>query len=284
MSPDRHGSGATRIEADLSIKLRERNLMRRASTCLAVIGLALLALTGVASAAPTVTFKAKAVPIPGFPHTGNILGAGAAIEAEYNITGTEYEGSPPPIIGVNFYLPQGAKLHPAGFPTCANTVLEQVGPSGCPKGSAAGPIGKVVGFVSFGGERVIENAELSSFYAPGGGLSFFTDGHSPVSLEILSGGHYTQLNGAGGFGPKLLAKVPLVPSVPGAPFASVKSIKIKAGSAIKKGKETIYYGRVPKKCPKGGFPVKSEMIFAENGEESKPVTVTNTYKAPCPKK
>ncbi len=50
MSPDRHGSGATRIEADLSIKMRRENLMRRASTCLAVLGLALLALPGVASA------------------------------------------------------------------------------------------------------------------------------------------------------------------------------------------------------------------------------------------
>jgi hypothetical protein len=257
--------------------------MRRASICLAVLGFVLVALPSAALAVPTVTFKAKAVPIKGFPHTGNILGAGAAIEAEYQISGTEYEGSPPPIIGVNFYLPTGAKLHPAGFPTCSDTTLEQVGPSGCAKGSAAGPVGTVVGFVSFGGERVIENAELSSFYAPGGGISFFTDGHSPVSLEILSKGHYVNLNGGAGFGPKLVAQVPLVPSVPGAPFASVKSIKIKAGSAIKKGGQTIYYGRVPKKCPKGGFPVKSEIIFAENGDESKPVTVTKTYKSPCPR-
>ncbi len=66
--------------------------MRRASTCLAVLGLALLALAGTASAAPTVTFKAKAVPIPGFPHTGNIFGAGAAVEAEFHISGTEYGG------------------------------------------------------------------------------------------------------------------------------------------------------------------------------------------------
>jgi hypothetical protein len=245
--------------------------------------LALLALSGVASATPTVKFKAKAVPIPGFKGTGNILGAGSAVEAEYIIGGTEYEGSPPPIIGVNFYLPKGAKLHPSGFPTCSNTVLEQIGPSGCPKGSAAGPVGKVVGFVSFGGERVIENAELSSFYSPGGGIEFFTAGHSPVSLEILSAGKYSQLGGAGGFGPKLSAKVPLVASVPGAPFASVKSIKVKAGSAIKKNGKTIYYGRVPSKCPKGGFPIKSEVIFAENGDETKPLVVPVSYKAPCPR-
>jgi hypothetical protein len=243
-----------------------------------------LALTSVASAAPTVTFKAKAVPIPGFPHTGNILGAGTAIQAEYKISGTEYGGFPPPLIGVNFQLPKGAKLHPAGFPTCTKATLEQFGPSKCPKGSAAGPIGKVLGIVSFGTERVEEPAELSSFYAPGGGIEFFTDGHSPVSLEILSSGHYINLGGGGGFGPKLIAEVPLVSTVPGAPFASVESINVKAGSAIKKGGKTIYYGRVPTKCPKGGFPVKTELTFAENGEISKPVTVTANYKAPCPRK
>ncbi len=176
--------------------------MRRASTCLAVIGLALLALPGIASAAPTVTFKALAVPISGFPHTGNILGAGTALETEFQISGTEYQGSPPPIIGVNLFLPKGSELHPTGFPTCTNSTLEQFGPIKCPKGSAAGPIGKVVGFVTFGGERVIEEAELKSFYSPGGGIEFFADGHSPVSLEILSNGHYVNLGGAGGFGPE----------------------------------------------------------------------------------
>jgi hypothetical protein len=258
--------------------------MRRALSCIATLSVALLALPGVASATPTVTFKALAVPIPGFKGTGNILGAGAAVLAEYQIAGTEYQGSPPPIIGVNVYLPKGTKLHTSGFPTCTTSILEQFGPVKCPKGSAAGPTGKVVGFVTFGGERVIEEAELKSYYSPGGGLEFFTDGHSPVSLEILSKGSYVNLNGAAGYGPELKTIVPLVPSVPGAPYASVKSITVKAGSAFKKGGKTIYYGRVPTKCPKGGFPIKTEVIFAENGEESKPEVVTATYKAPCPRK
>ena len=121
-----------------------------------------LALPARASAAPTVTFKAQAVPIPGFPHTGNILGAGAAVQAEYTITGTEYGGFPPPLIGVNFSLPKGTKLHTSGFPTCAEATLEQFGPIKCPKGSAAGPVGKALGFVDFGTERVQEEAERVS--------------------------------------------------------------------------------------------------------------------------
>ena len=39
----------------------------------------LLALPAVSGATPTVTFKAKPVPIPGYPHTGFILGAGTAL-------------------------------------------------------------------------------------------------------------------------------------------------------------------------------------------------------------
>ena len=257
--------------------------MRRAFSCIAVLAVALMALTAVASAAPTITFKAKAVPIKGFPHTGNIRGAGTADQAEFTISGTEYLGSPPPVIGVNVFLPKGTKLHTTGFPTCSKATLEQFGPIKCPKGSAAGPIGTVLGYVTFGGERVEEKAELSSFYSPGGGLEFFTDGHSPVSLEILSTGHYVNLGGGGGYGPELKTKVPLVASVPGAPYASVKTITVKVGSAIKSHGKTVYYGRVPTtKCPKGGFPIKTEVIFAENGEESKPVTVSQTTKTPCP--
>jgi hypothetical protein len=260
--------------------------MRRASTCLVVVGLALLALSASASAAPTVKFKAEAVPIPGYPHTGNIYGAGAAVKAEFEISGTEYGGFPPPLIGVNFYLPKGTKLHSAGFPTCNKSTLEPSGqgPGSCPKGSAAGPVGKVLGIVAFGKERVPEEATLESFYAPGGGIEFFTAGHSPVSLEILSSGHYTNLNGAAGFGPKLVTEVPLVETVPGAPDASVEKISVKAGSAIKSHGKTIYYGTVPKKgqCPKGGFNIKAELTFAGLGGLTQ-TTVPVAYKAPCPR-
>ena len=285
MSPDRHGSGATRIEADLSIKRGEKDLMRRASTCLAVLGLALLALPGVASATPKVTFKAEAVPIPGFPHTGDILGAGTALKAEYTIEGTEYLGSPPPPIGINFYLPKGAVLHSGGFPTCSEEVLKQSGPIGCPKGSQAGPVGMAEGFVSLGGERVEEPAEIFSFYNSAGGFLFLTVGHSPVSLEILSPGRYVNLGGAGGYGPELITKIPEIASLPGAPFASVKTIKVKAGSAVKSHGKAIYYGRVPTKCPKGGFPLKTVMQFGNVNNPKEPGEKAEaSYKAPCPKK
>ena len=92
----------------------------------AIVALLALVLPAAASAAPTVTVRGRAVPIPGFPHTGNYFGAGAAVHAEVRISGNEYAGFPPPLIGINVYLPAGVHLHPSGFPTCPpRTILEE---------------------------------------------------------------------------------------------------------------------------------------------------------------
>jgi hypothetical protein len=258
--------------------------MRRASTCVAILGLLVFALTGVASAAPTVTLKGEAVKIPGFPHTGNILGAGADVKFEIGISGTEYGGYPPPIQQVKLYFPKGVKLDPGPFKTCSTKlVVEELTPEKCPKGSIAGK-GSAEGFVVFGSERVPETVSLESFFAPGAGINTFIAGHTPASIEKASPAKYVNLGGAGGYGPELIAQVPLIQTVPGAPDASTAHISVTGGAAIKKHGKAIYYGTMPKKCPKGGYPVKAEIVFAENGLESTPVTSTALFKAPCPRK
>jgi hypothetical protein len=247
-----------------------------------MLTLAALTSPGVVLAAPTVKVKAEAVPIPGFPHTGDILGAGTAAHGEITIEGSEYFGSPPPVIGVNVHLPLGVQLHPNGFPTCDASTLEQLGPSACPKGSAAGPVGKAIGFVTFGGERVEETTELFTFYGPGGGGYVFADGHTPVSLEILSTERLVKAGDSGGSGPEMSFNVPLVASLPGAPYASIRSIDLQAGSAYRSHGHTIYYARLPHTCPGGGWQAREEVIFAEDGEPSRPETVDVSEKVPCP--
>jgi hypothetical protein len=278
----------------------ERKLMRRASTCLALLGsLAVLGLPAVASAAaPTVTFKAKLVPIPTpgggtYPGTGNILGAGAAIEAQYVISGSGYgasaakpEGGIPPLAGVNFFLPSGAKINSSGFPTCSESALKNTGPTGCNKSAVASPIGHALGEVSFGAERVPEEATLQAFFGPNKSLLFFVQGSSPVSLEFVSSGSYVN-SGKPPYGLELKTLVPAIATVPGAPLASTHTINIKVGAAIKKGNKLISYGTVPTKC-KGGLPVRTEMIFGgfDGGEREFGIpaeTVTKEYKLPCPK-
>ena len=208
--------------------------MRRASTCLALLGLAVLArAAGAASARPTVKFKAKAVPIPGFPHTGNIFGAGAAVEAEYMITGTEYGGFPPPLTGVNFYLPTGTKLHPTGFPTCAPVGARTVrqGPDRLPEEARTPvPSAKRIGFVAFGSERVHETATIESFYAPGGGLTFFTRPLAGVAGNPVHGA-LRQLGGAAASARSSKPKSRWSKRCRARQDASVETIKVKAGSA-----------------------------------------------------
>jgi hypothetical protein len=244
------------------------------------VALAVGCLPGLAAAAPVVTFKAKAVPISGFRGTGNILGAGAALEVQYTIKGTEYGGFPPPLIGVNFYTPAGTTINTHGFTTCAPSVLENMGPAACPRKSRVTISGSALGVVSFGSERVDERASIKAFFAPGGALQFYTAGSSPVSLEFLSPSHVARAHAP--YAQEYVTSVPLIETVPGAPDASALSIGLKIGAAMKQGKRTLYYGRVPKRCPKGGFPLKSELLFAGLGGLP-PQTVTATYKAPCPR-
>ncbi|MGA9876298.1 MAG: hypothetical protein WBQ21_10855 [Solirubrobacteraceae bacterium] len=247
--------------------------------------LAALGLPAAGLAAPTVTVKAKIVPIPinpsslnspTYPGTGNILGAGAGLEAELSISGTEYGGYPSPITQVVVELPQGTKLHQSGFATCPTAVLESHEVQRCPKKSYAGPTGEVLGVVSFGGTRVQEKGTIQAFFAPEGKLAFFTEGRTPASIEILTIGSFSTAPPP--FGPMFTVPVPLVITVPEAPYASVLSIKGKIGAAYKQGKKLISYGTVPKKCPKGGFKGKVEITFL-SGEK-----VTVEPVVPCPKR
>lgn len=270
------------------------------ATGLALVGMILLMAPVQASAdeipTPTLKVTAAAVPIPGFPGTGNYYGKGADVEASLEITGSGYgatpqnpKGSVPPISAVNVYLPKGVKLHPSGFATCTEATLKNVGPSGCPKKSFASPIGSVLGEVTFGSERVPETATLQGFFGSGGSILFYTQGSSPVSLEVVSSGRFVRSSGK--YSWELKTLVPPVATVPGAPLASVSRIHIKAGAAYRSHGRVIPYGTVPKKgeCPKGGFFGQTEVTFGGSfgGEREFGIpakTVTNVIRVPCPRR
>ncbi len=275
--------------------------MRRARIiCLGLFGSVLLAMPAQAAAEeiplPTLKVKAAAVPIPGFPGTGNFYGKGADVEATaeivgsgYGVTGQNPKGSVPPVSAVNVYLPKGVKLHPSGFGSCTEATLKNIGATGCPKNSAASTLGSVLGEVTFGSERVPETASLQAFFGPGGSILFYTQGSTPVSLEVVSSGRFVRSSGK--YSWELKTLVPPVATVPGAPLASVSKIHLKAGAAYRSHGKVIPYGTVPKKgeCPKGGFFGKTEVTFGgtfggerEFGIPAK--TVTNVIRVPCPRR
>jgi hypothetical protein len=229
-----------------------------------------------ACAAPTVTFKAKPVPIPGFPGTGNILGAGAEVVVQDTIAGTEYGGFPSPLVLLSIAAPVGTEVTPTGFATCAPAALEIGGPAGCPKQSIAGPVGEGIGVVTFGGEQVREKVTLQAFFAPDDGLIVYADGSTPVSLQIVEKGHWVRA--APPYGPELIVEIPLVVSLPGAPDASILSFKVAVGAAYRKGGRTVSYITLPGRCPRAGAPIESELSFL-SGEHT-----TVAYRQPCPRR
>lgn len=243
---------------------------------LILAALGVLGLPSAAAAAPTVKLLARAVPIPGFPHTGNILGAGAALEAKFTIRGTEgIGGVPSPLTHVNFYLPKGTEINSHGFVTCPPATLENVGPRGCPNRSQASPVGSANVAQKIGSETVREKATLQAFFAPHGGLQFYTNAESPISAQLIAAnGRYVSSRSP--YGPELISEVKLITTLPEAPPVSTEAVNIKVGAAYKRGRRTVYYGTMPRKCPRGGFPLKAELTF-QTGE-----TVTVTAKAPCP--
>jgi hypothetical protein len=246
----------------------------RLSAILAGLSIAASSLCAAASAAPTITsFRTMALPIPGYPGTGDILGAGAIVEGEAAISGSEYGGAPLPLIGIEVYAPVGLGLHPRGFASCPAETLEKDGPGACPKRSTAGPRGSATGVVSFGGERVGETASVQPFFAPAGNLEAFVDGSTPVSLEIVAKARF--VGSAPPYGPQFTGEVPLIETVPGALDASFVRGTVEVGAAYRQGKRVVSYLTLPKTCPPGGWPVKLEMIFLGGA------TAEASYRMPC---
>jgi hypothetical protein len=277
----------------VAIVKQERSSMRRLSAFLTVLGLCALAPPGIVSAAPRVTFKAAVVPIVGFPHTGNVLGAGAAVQIEYTISGTESRGGvPQPLTGVNLYLPAGFRVHPGGLATCSAQTLELYGPIKCTRGSAAGPTGQVVLAGRESGSRP-EEGTIESFYLPGGELEFFTAARAPYSLEIYTQAHFVNLAGGGGVGPEMIAEAGKS-QIESPEKPSTEKVKVQLGSAYRTGGRAHYNLTLPKKCPRGGFPIKAELKFAahegaspapeERGAVLPEQTLTESYKTACPRK
>jgi hypothetical protein len=278
--------------------------MRRASMVLALLGAAALSIPAAASAAPTVTAKAKIVPIqknlnkkggPTWPHTGDILGAPAALEGTFTIKGNEYPAAsegwtagtllnvgPPPLRRVAIYLPKGVKINTAPFKKCPISKFENHLEPPCPKGSEASSPGEANGKVFFGESEVKEKVRVQGYFVPGKNKAvFWIEGKEPASIEQYSVGSVSPIS-SGPFREKLTSEVPLISTVTGAPYAMAESIKVTLGAAFMKGKKLISAGYVPKTCPKGGFVGKAELSFG-GGEESSWQTVSVNVKVPCPK-
>jgi hypothetical protein len=251
--------------------------MRKACMYSVLVALAVLVVPAFASAATVTGVKTAIVPIPGFPETGDILGAGADVEVEGRLEGNELPGGLPlQTRRLVLYFPAGTRIDPTGFPTCTVVKLEEVGPEGCPKQSriADGTVGVADQIGS--GEATREEGALEMFITPGDGVVAYANAASPISAQIIIPAHWETAPAP--YGLKLTLEIPLVDSVPGALPVSGTSLKEKVGAAIRKNGKTYYYSRVPSKCPKGGFPGTGEVTL-EGGQN-----IITEVKILCPER
>jgi hypothetical protein len=162
----------------------------------AMLGAGLLMFAGPVSATPTLTFKAAFVPIAGDPAPSDVPGSGASMRLEYGISGSEYGGFPPPLIGVNLFFPEGVALHPQGFPTCSAETLKESGEGACSQESLAGPAGNASVTIPVNNVPSPENIAVQPYFAPGGGLELYLKSPDtslvPIVVESVAAGRFRQ--------------------------------------------------------------------------------------------
>ena len=242
--------------------------MRRASTSLAVLALGLLALPAVASAAPTVKFKAEGRADPGLPaHGQHPRRRRRGASRIHRSKGTEYGGFPPPLVGVNFYLPTGTKLHTTGLPDVREERARTDRPVGLPEGLGSGPDRQRAR------DRLVRQRTCRR------------DRDARILLRArrrLRVLHRRPLAGVAGnpldrplrqpraapaaSAPSSITEVPLVSTVPGRAVRVGQDDQREGRLGVQEARqERSTTAACPKKCPKGGFPIKTEVIFDENG-------------------
>ncbi len=212
--------------------------------------------------------------------------------APTNVHGSATIGStsgplPSPIAEATVMGPPGLTVNTKGVGVCSAVKLEQtLEPSVCPKDSKAG-YGGGIGAYEIGGQVNEEPFTLNFYRGPN------EDGHlvilayvnavSPVSVQLVLKAQV--VNEPKPYGLGFTFKVPPIESLPGASNATVKSIYITLGAPNAAYFEQVHGKRqlvhvkgivVPKKCPKGGFPYKTQLTF-EDGTTN---AFTGTIKCP----
>lgn len=229
-----------------------------------------------AAAAPRVTLSALFQP--------NRLGKSTTIHWGFEIS------EPAPLRSLELRLPAGMGFAASslGLEECQPALLAQAGPEGCPADSRIG-FGTALAEVP-AQTSVRESANVTALLGPYEGenmtVLFFVDGKWPGNQEIILTSHVLHL--AGPHGATLLTEVPPLPAWPDGPDIGLLRFRSTIGPDgltyyRRVGRHTIAFTprgmSVPKRCPRGGFPVSATFAWwTLTG------TATATTRVPCPKR
>lgn len=229
---------------------------------------------------------AESVQITEAGFSPNALGAPTNAFGAATIASSELP-VPSPITHVDVFGPAGTTLNLQGSATCAREALERQGPSGCPANSKAGT-GGGEGAYELAHEVIKEPYTLEFFLSdnqPGHvAMIILLKGNSPVEIEVILTA--SVIDGPPPYGLGFSVQVPLIKVLPEASDASATSSFIKLGANGATYYKTVHGKRrrlhvkgiiLPKRCPRGGWPVASRFSFQDGQEAMAKRTV------PCPR-
>jgi hypothetical protein len=241
---------------------------------------------GASLLAPAAAQAEETVRITEAGFSPNVLGAPTNAFGNATIGSTDTP-VPSPITHVDVYGPAGLTLNLQGSKTCARELLEREGPGACPADSKAGT-GGGEGVYELAHEIIDEPYTLGFFLAdnrPGHvSMLIFLKGSTPVSIELVFTA--SVISGPPPYGLGFSVEVPLIKVLPEASDASATTAFLKLGAH-----NATYYRNVrgkrrrvhikgivlPRRCPRGGWPVASSFTF-EDGS-----TVMAKRTVPCPR-
>lgn len=217
------------------------------------------------------------------------LGHDSAIEFAVTVT---YPAGQTPLplreIALSYPNSLGIAISGLGTATCQMATLQRAGPSECPTNSLMG-YGSALVEVPFGAQTVSERANITILMAPlaaDGNLALlvYVAAATPVFAEFALPSVIAPAPAP--FGGQVDVRVPPIESLPGGPEGALLKLTTTLGPSgitydeYAHGRRIAYHPRgirLPRKCPHGGFPFASRLVFSEGQP------VYTQAAVPCPR-
>lgn len=284
---------------------RARRRSARAALARAALACATVAFVGATPACSPAATPASAPATPAGPPSApgrppqsvalkvsfkpNRAGARTTISFGFHIAGPG--GSvPSPIVRMDLRLPahMGIATTTLGQANCEPKALILDGLAGCSENARLG-FGDAVAVVPVPQQSVTERASLTALMGPSSSerleVLFYAEGLTPVFATFVFPG--VVLDDSNPFGERIDTLIPVVPSWPEGPNVALTDFRSTIGPLHltyhrQVNGRTIAYQphgiRVPRRCPRGGFPFGADLSF-EDG-----TTTHATAHVPCPRR
>jgi hypothetical protein len=153
---------------------------------------------------------------------------------------------------------KGLKFNNTKFPTCDQTLLDQNGPSACPKGSQVGK-----GSATVDARPLITQpiqGQTLGFNAKGNTILLYTVVTNPITTSTTLVGKLKKASGK--YGTKLDVTLPPLPTAPGLPNATITKFQLTTKASIRKGHKKYDYIVAPTTC-KRTWPFAGKFTFED---------------------